>query len=670
MMRPDALVLLMILVLMAACSDHRQDDVQVPEQVTFNEHVAPIIFENCATCHRPGESAPFDLLTYNDVRRRARQIADVTESRFMPPWLPAPDHTDFQGQRRLTDTQIATLGRWAQQGAPQGDPANLPPLPVFTEGWQLGEPDLIVQLPEPYTLSAEGFDVFRNFVIPLPVQQRKYVAAVELRPGNPRVVHHAVMFTDRTQSSRRQDAQDQTPGFPGMDVASAVNPDGHFLGWTPGKIPLGPIEGLAWRLDPGTDMVLQLHMLPSGKPEVIQPTVGLYFSDEPPTDHLYHVSLHNDFIDIPAGEQQYTLSNAYTLPVDVDVVSIYPHAHYIAKQMKGWAQLPDGTHRWLLDIPDWDFNWQDQYRYQEPIFLPKGTTLHMEYVYDNSADNPRNPHVPPRRVTFGLESTDEMGRLGVQVMPRDGMEALTILRQDKADHDLREDIAEVRRMADAIGDQPQAHVTLGRALRRAGDLNEAQTSLVRALQSAPQRADVQLEMGLLRHQQGRHDEAIVYLTEALRIDPEFIEARYGLGNTLMAQGQLEEAMAVYDTVLGARPDHISALYNLGVALQRLGRLEQAIERYGQVLGYDPDHANAHYNLGIAHGSSGRALQAAEHFQQAVQLQPNWAEAHNNLGTALQALGQRDEAIAHFRRAVQLRPDYASARRNLQRASGG
>ena len=228
--------------------------------VTFASDVAPIIFDRCGECHRPGGSAPFSLLTYSAVRQRAAQIAAVTKSRFMPPWKSEPGYGEFIGQRPLADAEISAIQRWVEGGTLEGDPRDLPAQPRWIEGWQLGKPDLIVTLSKPYTLQAEGTDVFHVFVIPLPVSATRFVRGLEFRPGNPKVVHHANIRIDRTPRSRQLDEQDPAPGYDGLIARSAVYPDGHFLGWTPGQIaPLLP-KGLAWRLDQGTNLVVQLHM--------------------------------------------------------------------------------------------------------------------------------------------------------------------------------------------------------------------------------------------------------------------------------------------------------------------------------------------------------------------------------------------------------------------------
>ena len=407
-----------------------------PGTLTFTRDIAPIIFRNCAVCHRPSGSGPFPLLTYGDVKRQARQIAAFTKSRFMPPWLPEPGDLEFAAERRLSVDQIGRVGQWVEEGAMEGNPSDLPPAPVWKEGWQFGEPDLVIRMDESYTLPAVGRDVFRNFVIPIPVSTGRYVVGMQLQPGNPKIVHHAVLMIDRTPASRHLDEQDPGVGFNGMFTpSSAHNPDGHFLGWTPGKVPFKVPEEMAWRLKKGSNLLLQFHMLPSGRPEQIEARAGFYFTDKPPTQIPVLIRLGSRTIDIPAGEKDYRIEDTYRLPVDVEVLSVYPHAHYLAREMKGIATFPDESQATLLHIKEWDFNWQDEYRYAQPVRLPRGTILSMGFTYDNSAANVGNPHTPPRRVLYGPESSDEMRDFWVQLLPENG-EDLEVLRRDFAAKEL------------------------------------------------------------------------------------------------------------------------------------------------------------------------------------------------------------------------------------------
>ena len=328
----------------------------------------------------------------------------------MPPWKADPVPGGFAGQPRLTQEEIDLIQRWVEEGAIEGNPRDTPEQPRIAEGWQLGQPDQVVSLAEAYELPAAGIDVFRIFVMPVPVDRPRYVRGLEFRPGNPKVVHHANVRIDRTPQSRRFDEADRAPGYDGLIARSAGYPDGHFLGWTPGQVaPLLP-KGLAWRLDRGADLVVEIHMQPSGKAETVLPSIGLFFSDEPPERTPTMIRLGRQSIDIPPGEASYRIADSFELPVDVEVQAVQPHAHYRAREMKGTATLPDGSTRSLIHISDWDFRWQHVYRYAAPFTLPKGTRLEMQYTFDNSAENPRNPERPPGARVLGPAVARRDGR--------------------------------------------------------------------------------------------------------------------------------------------------------------------------------------------------------------------------------------------------------------------
>jgi mono/diheme cytochrome c family protein len=380
---------------------------------TFTRDVAPILYQHCAVCHHPGEVAPFPLLAYQDAAKRAKLIATVTASRYMPPWQPEPGYGHFQGERHLRDADISTLRRWADAGAPQGDPAQMPPAPHFSEGWQLGTPDMTIRMPKPFPIAADGPDQYMCFDIPLHLTADKYVRALEFRPEARSVVHHALFLLDSGHIGRQLGASYACFGTPGF------LPSGALGGWTPGMQPARMPDGLQFIMRKGSDLVMQIHYHPTGKPETDQSTLGLYFTDKPPSKWVADIPLGSHQIDIPAGERAYKVRDHFTTPVDVEAVAIIPHAHYICKEMQGWAILPDGRKEWLIRIRDWNFNWQEQYRYATPMKLPADTRLEMEFTYDNSDANPHNPNHPAQRVVWGPDTTDEMAGLHVQVVPED-----------------------------------------------------------------------------------------------------------------------------------------------------------------------------------------------------------------------------------------------------------
>ena len=387
---------------------------------TFTEHVAPIVFQNCVTCHRPGEAAPFSLMTYDQVRKRGRQITEVTGTKFMPPWHAEAGHVELLHPRALRDDQIATLRRWYESGMPEGDAAKLPRLPAFPEGWQFGQPDLIVQMKQPFKLYAEGRDIYRNFVFPLNLPEDKWVRAIEFRPSTRSIVHHALFYLDTSGAARELEAADAEPGFEEKGrVGRDFTPVG---GWAVGSNVRVLPNDLAYRYPKCADLVVQTHFHPTGKAEEELSTVGIFFADQPPQHSFVGIQLPPAFgeisgIDIPAGVSNYVVKDSFLLPVDADAFSISPHAHYIAKAMTMKAVLPDGREQIFLRIPDWDFAWQEQYSFKQRFRLPKGTRLKTEIIYDNSATNPRNPISPPVRVKWGPSSTDEMGSITMHVVP-------------------------------------------------------------------------------------------------------------------------------------------------------------------------------------------------------------------------------------------------------------
>lgn len=381
---------------------------------TFTRDIAPILFDKCASCHRPNQIGPFSLLTYADARKRATQIATVTEERVMPPWMPHPEWGEFSKARTLDDRQIAVLKGWSEAGTPEGNAADLPPLPKFKDGWQLGEPDLILKMPKPFVVPAEGRDVYVHFVFPLDFDKDKYLRGIEIMPGNRRVAHHAAGLLDASGTARKRAAK-VGGSYTGNDPGFL--PAGFTPGFVPGQEAAFFKEGEAITIKKGTDYMLQMHYHPVGTEQADQTMVGLYFTDQKPKRGLSMFLLGSTEIDMPPGEKAYKRSDAYRLLVDYEVRTIWAHMHLIGKQAKVWAELPDGTTRKMLWIDNWDFNWQDTYGYKQPFVLPKGTLVKAEFLWDNSADNPRNPFTPPQRIVEGEQSTNEMGGLIIGGLP-------------------------------------------------------------------------------------------------------------------------------------------------------------------------------------------------------------------------------------------------------------
>ena len=570
-----------------------------PRPVTFARDIAPILFHSCAPCHHPGEAAPFSLLSYADAKTHAHQIAAVTQSRIMPPWLPDPGEFHFADDLRLTDEQIASIHAWVDQGAVEGDAVDLPEPPQFTPGWQLGKPDVIVRAAKPYTLPAGGTDAYWNFVFRTPVDRTRWLRAIEIRPGDKRLVHHANVLVDRGETARRQEAQPGA-GFPGMELlieSEVFDPDSHFLFWKPGSVPYVEPDGMALRLDKDTDLVLNTHLQPSGKEEGIQPTLGLYFTDKPATLHPMLLQLQNDAaLDIPAGAQDFLVSDDFTLPVDVDLLAIYPHAHYLGRELLGTATLPDGTTKTLIHIRRWDLNWQAVFRYAQAVTLPKGTTISMRFRYDNSSDNVRNPNHPPQRVHRGNRAIDEMAHLWLQVLPKASpgtrIDPRALLQEAMARHNLEK-----------TPDDFAAHYNLAALLELRGELAESVTHFSQAVRIRPEDPAANNALGAVLLASGRVGECIPYLAAALQARPDYFDAHYNLGNAFAAQSDFAQALVHFRAAVRLNPDDANAEANLGSALVETGNPKEARVHYERALKLNPNNELARENLEYLNNTS-------------------------------------------------------------------
>ena len=576
------LSLLIFLLAFNRCLEALAEDVKAPTQytarkqgaLTFNKDVAPIVFQHCASCHRSGQSAPFNLLSYVEVKKRAKQVAEVVGKRYMPPWLPERGLAEFAHDRSLSADQIGVIQQWVTEGGVEGVSKDLPALPKWIEGWQLGTPDLVVKLPQPYTLAAEGKDVYRNVVIPIPVSERKYVKGVEFLPGNWKVVHHAFINVDSTPVSRRRAEKENPPGFDGMVLTDTARmPDGHFLGWQPGKVPQMAPEGLAWTLEPNTDIVLQLHLHPSGKPEMVQPTIAFYFTPLPPTNAAFRINLNALRIDIPAGAKNYEVEDKYTLPIDVHLIGVLPHAHYLGKRLEGYALLPEGTRKDLILIKDWDFNWQGDYRYAKPVFLPKGATLVMHWTYDNSAENERNPNQPPKRVKYGSQTADEMGELWYQVLPCNASER-NFFEKDFYAHLARNSIDYNEFVLQENPGDFEAHIKVGKARFYFGQVAEALNHFQAAAKANPGSDRAFYELGFIYLRQNRLTEAERAFENVIRLNPDDYEAQGSLGFICLRTGDLDRAESHFKAALRINPNDKIAAKNLARVLQARSSLKK------------------------------------------------------------------------------------------------
>ena len=415
-----------------------------------------------------------------------------------------------------------------------------------------------------------------------------------------------------------------------MGAAGTQDPEGHFLGWAPGRGPIVSAEGRPWRLPRGADVVVELHLIPRQTPTTIRPTLAIYFADPPANPPPIMFKMGSKPLDIPAGATAYETTDEYTLPADIDLLSLYPHAHFLGKDMRVSALLPDGTTRTLLHIPRWSFHWQQDYRFTQPVTLPRGTKVSMRFTYDNSDNNNDNPHHPPIRVMSGLRSTDEMGNLLLQIIPRSPTDRASLVR-DLASRDVASRVALAEQMARANPDAEQL-ATLGASY---ADANRCQ-------------------------------DAIVVLDRAVQRDSMSWRAHHELGGALFKCGRLSEAIDQLRTAARLRPTESVIQFNLGKALATAGSSEAARVALMRAIALNPQFAEAHDELGVLLFAAGRTQDAIRSLRKAVELSDESAAAHSDLGGALAQAGQIAEAIAHLQRALALDPDNAAARENLSR----
>jgi len=710
--------------------------------VTYARQIAPILYKNCTTCHHPGGAGPFSLMTYADARRWGQQMLQVTQIRYMPPWLPEPGYGDFADNRRLLDSDLKLIQLWVTTGMAQGDSADAPAPPGYGERWgetwQLGTPDLVLKVAKPFTLASSGTDVFRNFVLPYPLKQTHYVRAMEILPGTPQVVHHANLLIDRTASFRRSHPNDWQEGVAGMelevDAGPAFDPDSHFLFWKPDTPVLTESAGMPWRLDPGNDLILNMHLKPSGKPESMQAEIGLYFTDKPPEKQPMLLQLEDDeALDIPAGAHGFVVQDEMKLPVDVEVLAVYPHAHYLGKDLQGYAILPSGQKKWLIWIRNWDIDRQSVYRYRTPVLLPKGTVLHMRYTYDNSGDNIHNPNEPPIRVKAGNRSVDEMGHLWLQVLPvnqrPDAPDPRYLLEQAWMENKLRKDprdsialfnlagaymgegeyrqaIAAYQKEVAVDANDPRALTALGVAYERAGDSQQAVDAYEKAITNNAEQIDARFDLGRLELNQDDGLHAEQQFRAILAQQPEDAGAHSGLGLALLKEQHPDAAQTEFQRALQLNPLDATALdgsaqlaiasgepahavdlletavkqdgkdaemrEHLAMAYAQVGRVGDAAAQLKAAATLTPDDPTVHALLSQVLTTTGQLNDAILEQQKALHLDGNDPDGWNNLGVLEAKAGKASEAREDFEHALRLAPDHAQARANLARlqASAG
>jgi peroxiredoxin len=406
------------------CSIRRDLVAKAGGSVTYHKDVLPILQNRCQTCHRPGEVGPFSLMTYKQAANWSADIKEYTQSRQMPPWKPS-EGLPFHNDRRLSEKEIQTLAAWVDEGTPEGDPKDAPPPRQFTQGWQLGTPDLVLTMGGEFQLGPGGRDIFRWFALPTNLTEDKSVVAVEVRPGNPRIVHHALLFIDTSGEARKlEQAEKQREKKPDeIDIGAGYSagmgfrgfrPRGGLGGWAPGLGARYLPEGTAYFLQKGSDVVMQLHYHRNGRLEKDRTEIGLYFAKKPVDRRFQSLVIVGGrreglpFFVIPKDNPHFRVHGAIRVEQDCDLHTVMPHMHMIGKEIKVTLTPPKGNPQMIIAIKDWDYNWQEVYHFKEKVHVKAGTIIEVEAFYDNSANNPNNPNDPPRPVLFGEETTNEM----------------------------------------------------------------------------------------------------------------------------------------------------------------------------------------------------------------------------------------------------------------------
>ena len=392
----------------------------IPAPVTFHRDVLPVLQKRCQQCHRPGEAAPMSLLTYEETRPWAASIREAVLLKKMPPWFADPAHGSFSNERRLSETEITILSKWAESGAAEGNPADAPQPQEFASSLEIGEPDLVLDVGYDYPVPASGEIPYTYFVVPTGLTEDKWIESVEARPGTRSVVHHIVVSTRPPNSERFKEIKPGEPYVPqkkakkkrkkdtGAGVFEALNADGEMLAtFVPGGVPYRTRPGEARLLPAGSDLIFQMHYTTNGTPALERSVIGIKFADVPPQRRVVNSFISNRFLVISPGDSNRRVDARVTVHEDVELLSLFPHMHLSGKAFEYRAIFPSGESKTLLSVPKYDFNWQLTYYLDEPIMLPKGTEIVATAGYDNSPNNLFNPD-PAETVYWGPQTWDEM----------------------------------------------------------------------------------------------------------------------------------------------------------------------------------------------------------------------------------------------------------------------
>jgi tetratricopeptide (TPR) repeat protein len=513
-----------------------------------------------------------------------------------------------------------------------------------------------------------------------------------------------------------------------VDAGNTFDPDSHFLFWKPDTPALVEAAGMPWRLDPGNDLILNMHLKPSGKPETVAAQIGLYFTTESPSKQPMLLQLeHDSGLDIPPGKRDFVVEDELKLPVDVDVLGIYPHAHYLGKDLQAYAILPNGQKTWLIWIRSWDIDRQSVYRYRKPVFLPKGTTIHMHYVYDNSRDNVHNPNTPPIRVRAGNRSVDEMGHLWLQVLPvhtppnvpdprllleaawmqsrlrkepHDTLALYNLAAAQTSEGNFTDAVRTYKQVVDINPKDARAWNGLGVALESTGDwqgaqrafqkasdadptltdaifnlakseldhdhTSEAEQSFRAVLKQVPEDASAHSGLAQALLKEGNQEVAQSEFAASLRIDPQNLDALEGLGELALSQRQPAQAAEYLEKAAQRNPEDLVVRQQLALAYAQLQRYSDAIQQLQQAQRLSPNDSQLHAMLSQVYSADGNLQQAIAEQQEALHLNASDADGWNNLGVLEARAGNSATAREDFEHALRIAPDHAPAKANLAR----
>ncbi|MCB1045059.1 MAG: tetratricopeptide repeat protein [Acidobacteria bacterium] len=622
---------------------------------TFTEDVAPIIYSSCTPCHNEMEPQTFQLQRYEDVAKHAQEIADVTLSGSMPPWLPEPGSVAFVEDRSLSPTEIETIQKWVHGGAQRGEGEVMYEPPLHTSG----PPDLEFEMAETYILPAEGRDVIRNFVIPLPVSEISWVSTVTFVPKNPKVVQHATIWIDRTKASQRLADEDPEPGFSGMDPRSnAMDPDGLFLGWTPGIKPKRFTEDSAWKLVPGTDMVIQLHLLPSGQPEPVGFKVQLKLTDHAPAVSPTILRMGTQSLTIPAEQRDVVVEDRFELPVHTRIAAFLPRARYLVKRIELNALTPNGAVIDLLHL-DWNLNWQEPYTLVSPLPLEAGTVLTLKAIFDPSGRYTSNAHQPPIDVPLGPYASDEICDMRIQFLHERVSDQQILDRAATAKHtDTR--IAGIYAQLERNPEDAQALLDLALALGTKGSLIEAMQLTEKARKIRPDWPAAIHNQGSILLTLGKIQEALPFFQATLKLDPNYYEAHFNIGSILLARGDLIEAEAAIQDGLKIYPGDPSAWNNAGYVAQARQDFDRAVHCFEQAIELNPTFPTPRMNLAMLWAGMGEWEDAASVLDDLISINPTLADAWYYRGMVAQNMDDLNSAERYWLQSITLQPDHQAA----------